>query len=177
MIGRPVLDVVHPDYWDAVNQRIRQETVEGEPVPLIEEKFVRLDGTVIDVEVAGIPFTYAGRPGGQVVVRDITDRKRVEADLRQRNEYLSALHDTALGLMNRLELRDVLEAIVSRAAGLVGTAEGCIYLVHPLEGELELHVGIGAFHDRIGERLKLGEGLSGKVSQIWLLAPTEIVVH
>jgi PAS domain S-box-containing protein len=163
LVGRPILDVVHPDYQSLVLQRIQQETVDREPAPLIEEKFIRLDGAVIDVEVAGIPFTYAGRPAGQIVVRDITDRKRVEADLRQRNEYLSALHDTALGLMNRLELRDVLEAIVSRAAALVGTKEGCIYLVHPLEGELELHVGIGAFHDRIGERLRLGEGLSGKV--------------
>ncbi|HEX9410296.1 MAG TPA: PAS domain S-box protein [Actinomycetota bacterium] len=166
LIGRPVLEVVHPDYWDAVNQRIQQETVEGQPVPLIEEKFVRLDGAVIDVEVAGIPFTYAGRPAGQIVVRDITDRKRVEADLRQRNEYLSALHDTALGLMNRLELRDVLEAIVSRAAGLVGTGEGCIYLVHPLKGELELHVGLGAFRDRIGECVRLGEGLAGRVWEL-----------
>jgi PAS domain S-box-containing protein len=163
LVGRPVLDVVHPDYWEVVSQRIQQETLEGDAVPLIEEKFVRLDGTVIDVEVAGIPFTYAGRPAGQIVVRDITDRKRAETDLRQRNEYLSALHDTALGLMNRLELRDVLEAIVSRAAALVGTGEGCIYLVHPLEGELELHVGLGAFRDRIGERVQLGEGMSGRV--------------
>ena len=163
LIGRAVLEVVHPDYWDTVTQRIQQETVEGQPVPLIEEKFVRLDGAVIDVEVAGIPLTYAGRPAGQIVVRDITDRKRVEADLRQRNEYLSALHDTALGLMNRLDLRDVLEAIVSRAAALVGTGEGCIYLVHPLKGELELHVGLGAFRDRIGECVRLGEGLAGRV--------------
>src|SRR5439155_895407 len=107
--------------------------------------------------------TYAGRPAGQIVVRDITDRKRVEADLRQRNEYVSALHDTALGLMNGLDLRDVLEAMVGRAAGLVGTGEGCIYLVHPLKGELELHVGLGAFRDRIGECVRLGEGLAGRV--------------
>jgi PAS domain S-box-containing protein len=83
LIGRSVLDVVHPDYWDIVRRRVRQEIEDGRLAPLIEERFVRLDGTLIDVEVAGDAITYQGGPAGLVVVRDITDRKRADAALEQ----------------------------------------------------------------------------------------------
>lgn len=36
------------------------------------------------------------------------------------NEYLTALHETALALMNRLDLTDLLEVIVTRAGTLIG---------------------------------------------------------
>ena len=163
LIDRPILDVVHPDYWEVVSERTRRETEQGQAVPLVEEKFIRLDGTVIDVEVAGIPFTYRGKPAGQIVIRDVTDRKRVVSTLRQRTEYLAALQDTALGLMNRLELRGLLEDIVSRAAALAGTADGCVYIVDEAGDALELQIGIGAFRHFVGDRIPRGEGMAGHV--------------
>ncbi len=82
LVGRPVMDIVHPDYRGVAAARIEEE-VAGRPVPLIEEKFVRLDGEVIDVEVAGMPFTMNGQRGGQIVVRDVTERKKAEIALRE----------------------------------------------------------------------------------------------
>ena len=82
LVGQPVLQIVHPDFHEVVAGRIDQEAA-GKPVPLIEEKFVRLDGEVIDVEVAGMPFTINGTRGGQIVVRDVTERKRAEELLRE----------------------------------------------------------------------------------------------
>jgi signal transduction histidine kinase/ActR/RegA family two-component response regulator len=49
----------------------------------MEHKLLRLDGTSIDVETAGIPFTYRGRPAAQVVLRDVGEHKRLEAQFRQ----------------------------------------------------------------------------------------------
>jgi PAS domain S-box-containing protein len=83
LIGKPVMDFLHPDYWEIVKERIRQIREEGRGTPLIEEKFVRLDGTVVDVEVAAIPFTYQNKPAVQVIVRDITERKQVEEAIRK----------------------------------------------------------------------------------------------
>src|SRR3954469_24043945 len=82
LIGKPYLEVVHPDYRRVVEQRVRAEE-EGTAAPLLEQRFVRLDGRVIDVEVAGIPIAYGEKPGGQIVVRDITDRKRAESRLQE----------------------------------------------------------------------------------------------
>jgi signal transduction histidine kinase/CheY-like chemotaxis protein/HPt (histidine-containing phosphotransfer) domain-containing protein len=98
-------------------------------------------------------------------------------ELAEANIYLAALHDTTLGLISRLELNDLLTALVSRAGNLMGTAHGFIYLVEPFGSPLgqtqdgpedvvlECKVGVGYFREAIGMRLKPGEGLSGKVWQ------------
>ena len=98
-------------------------------------------------------------------VMDISDRKQIEEKLKRQNEYLAALHETTLGLMSRLDLNDLLQTIISRAASLIGTQHGFVYLHERGENEIEQKVGIGIFENTIGVRLKPGEGLSG---QIWL---------
>ncbi len=82
LIGLPILTIVHPDYHELVRQRVAEEA-RGAAVPLVQEKFVRLDGREIVVEVAGIPFTHQGKPGGQIEVRDVTERARAEERLRE----------------------------------------------------------------------------------------------
>ena len=57
---------------------------------------------------------------------DKETRRRRDADqrLRQQNAYLSALHQTTLGLINRLDRDELLNAILDNAAQLVGTEHG-----------------------------------------------------
>ncbi len=88
LLGRPVMDLVHPDYREVTGERIRQVREEGRTVPLIEEKLLRLDGAVIDAEVTATPFNSEGKPAVQVVFRDITARKRAEEALRYSEEQL-----------------------------------------------------------------------------------------
>lgn len=95
LIGKPILDVVHPDYREMVKQRVDQIEQQGIPTELTEQKFVKLDGTIIDVEVAGMPFTHQGRPAVQTVIRDITDRKQAHDVLRQTEERLSTVISSA----------------------------------------------------------------------------------
>jgi len=97
--------------------------------------------------------------------REIAERRRVEEALRRQNEYLSALHDTTLGLIRRLNLNELLADIVTRAGQILGTSHGFILLVEPGKAEIECKVGVGAFSQQIGFRLKPGEGLAGKVWQ------------
>jgi diguanylate cyclase (GGDEF)-like protein/PAS domain S-box-containing protein len=77
LIGRPVLELVHPDYHATVRRRL-EILKRGEAVPFIEEKMLRLDGTPVEVEGQAMPFTYDDKPAVQVVMRDISGRKRAE---------------------------------------------------------------------------------------------------
>jgi PAS domain S-box-containing protein len=95
LVGKPMLDFVHPDYRGVVEKRVQKAIEEGERVPLLEEKLVRLDGEEIDVEVTGISTTYEGKPAVQVVLRDITGRKRAEKTLQQERNLLSRIMETS----------------------------------------------------------------------------------
>ncbi len=77
LIGRPVLELVHPDDHAAVRRRL-EILKRGEAVPFIEEKMLRLDGTPVEVEGQAMHFTYEDKPAVQVVMRDISARKRAE---------------------------------------------------------------------------------------------------
>ncbi len=110
IIGMSALDVVHPDFKEISKKRKEQLENDVEMVPWIEEKYVRLDGRVIDVEVAAIRFSYEGKQAVQRLFKDITERKQVE----QRLERL-ALYDTLTGLPNRMLFFDRLNQLLALA--------------------------------------------------------------
>src|SRR5882724_4545115 len=103
--GIPVREVVHADSWDALNQRLdklrengttffwraiersgaQSPTESGVVFPYVEEKFVRRDGSAVDVEVAATPLTFQNRQAVQIMVRNITGRKR-GGDALQKSE-------------------------------------------------------------------------------------------
>jgi two-component system, cell cycle sensor histidine kinase and response regulator CckA len=76
VLGLPVLDMIHPDFKEIVGERTQVLWNEKTPVPPLEEQFLRMDGSIVDVEVAVASFVFQGKPGVQVMVRDITERKR-----------------------------------------------------------------------------------------------------
>jgi PAS domain S-box-containing protein len=75
------LDFAHPDSREIVEARGRSGRVKGTQADITQEKFVRLDGEVIEVEVRGIPVTYLGKPAMQIVVSNITERKQAKEAL------------------------------------------------------------------------------------------------
>ncbi len=97
--------------------------------------------------------------------RELFKAKQTEETLRRQNEYLTALHETSLGLIDHLDKEELLEAILQRAAMLTGTEHGFIYLLEPGDSEMQMRVGMGFFKNQLGRRVKPGEGMGGKVWQ------------
>jgi PAS domain S-box-containing protein len=95
LVGKPSMDLLHPDYREVVRERIRRSLAEGQPAPPLMEKFIRLDGSTIDVEVTAVPIMWEGRPAMQVVFRDITERKRMEEELKASEERYRDLFENA----------------------------------------------------------------------------------
>ncbi len=103
LLGRSIYDFVHPDYHAIAQARV-DKLNNRQRVPLIEEKLIRLDGKIIDVEVIGIPTIYNGQSAAQVVIREITERKQMEMTLRQSEAKFRALltaAPTAIVIINQ----------------------------------------------------------------------------
>jgi HD-GYP domain-containing protein (c-di-GMP phosphodiesterase class II) len=106
-LGKSPFDLFHPDYHPIMRERIRSLVEKNESVELIEEKIVRLDGAIRDIEVTAAPFMDAEGRAIQVILRDITQRKLSEAQVQKANaEVLQAYDATLQGWSNALELRE-----------------------------------------------------------------------
>lgn len=92
-------------------------------------------------------------------------KKAEEAFFRQ-SAYLKALHETSLGLIDKLDKEELLENILDRAASLTGTAHGYIYVLEPGEEQLQMQVGMGFFKGQLGRRVTIGQGMGGRVWEI-----------
>ncbi len=121
IIGTPVVERFHPDYHEAVKERIRKLNHDRVSVrEQVEYKVIQLNGNEIWIESTGEPIIYKGRKGGLNFVRDITRRKEAEKalnyneqriqfalktseigvwdlDLKNRSAYRSPTHDRIFG--------------------------------------------------------------------------------
>ena len=86
-----------------------------------------------------------------------------EQAIHRQNEYLNTLHETALGLLDKLDTQELLQTILERAAALTGTRHGYIFLRTEKGRRMEIRVGMGLFSNLLGLTVKKGEGLSGQV--------------
>jgi len=88
LIGKHMLDLIHPEDREFVRMRIKQIDSEGTSTPLREYRITRFDGGIIDVEARGTLITYKGKPSNLVMIRDISARKAAERELKTLNEIL-----------------------------------------------------------------------------------------
>ncbi len=120
LLGTSVFDRIDPGHNVMVIERIRKQLESATSAPLLEERFVRLDGPSIDVEVTAMPCIYDDAPATQVIVRDISDRKRSQAEAREHQAQLA--HVMRVHTMGKMvselahEINQPLYAIANYAA-------------------------------------------------------------
>ena len=134
---------------------------------LPEFEMKRKDGTVFMTEHSVMPLEdeQGKRIGWVSVVRDITERVRAEDALRRRAEELATLQATVLDITAPHDLPTLLQTIVERAARLLDTPSGGLYLCDPDQKEVRCVVSYNTPHDYTGTVLKYGEGAAGIVAQ------------
>ncbi|MBI2331635.1 MAG: PAS domain S-box protein [Chloroflexi bacterium] len=94
---------------------------------------------------------------------ELRERLRADEKLQMQARYLTALHETTFGLLNRLELKPLLESILLRAGELLETPHVGIDLASLDEAVLRQEIGNGIFQAWNGAYTQKGEGLTGKV--------------
>lgn len=112
LIGTPVLDRYEPELHDLIKKRIHTLIHEKKPVPFLEQKYIRLDGSTVDVEVSAVPIEYNQKASSLVFARDISKRKELEAHMSQQQK-LEAIGTLAGGVAH--EINNPLNGIMNYA--------------------------------------------------------------
>jgi diguanylate cyclase (GGDEF)-like protein/PAS domain S-box-containing protein len=146
LLTRTVADFIRPDhlaqFYELAN---RADSVAGRDSHFLEQSWIALDGSERIVEVAGSSLDYGGTPAMQVVLRDVTDRKRAEALQSGQNHVLSMIAQAS-----------ELSAIVDTLCSFVETqAPRCRCTMHLIDGsspERMTLLAANSFSERFREK-------------------------
>lgn len=95
LIGKPFADFVSPTHKDLLAERYKLR-MSGEETPSIyESEGVSTDGKTVPIELNASLIEYEGRPALMAIVRDITERKRAEEELKESEAKFKNLFDSA----------------------------------------------------------------------------------
>lgn len=100
LVGKSIYQFVHPDSRASVEQRTEEILRDGITVPLKEQRYIALDGSILEVETSATAVSFAGQRAVLAVYRDIRERKQHEKerkDLEQR--FLQAQKMEAIGIL------------------------------------------------------------------------------
>ena len=95
LLGKPVMDFIHPDSQTAAQERISRIRSLNCAMPSTEERFVGLDGSPIEVEMAASAIRFEDKPAIQVILTDVRARKELERALLAINLQLEAILSSA----------------------------------------------------------------------------------
>jgi|GEM_PF-1414769 len=110
-------------------------------------------------DASGEPILLCG------ISTDITERRRAEEALQQRNRELATLHRAGQTLTSTLDQSEVLTAVLEEMCGLLGASSASIWLLDRQAGELVCHRSIGPRSgDVVGWRIPSGQGIAGWVA-------------
>ena len=80
LLGTEMLDRIHPDSRREAEERQHRTMQEGSEGPLVEMRYLRLDGTPFDVENQTARIHFDGEAALQVTAHEISELKRAAAE-------------------------------------------------------------------------------------------------
>ena len=167
LIGKNALDLIAPEDREKAFIGI-QEVLEKGHIKNKEYHIITKDGARIPVSMSVAVMKDAdGKPLGFVAIsRDITERKRAEEALRQRNRELALLNRAGQIFSSTLDLGQVLVTVLEEMRRLLDVTACSIWLSDPKTDDLVCQQVIGPQRELVhGWRLAPGEGLAGWVAR------------
>jgi len=121
------------------------------------------DGRLIWVEFVSNVYDVNGKQVIQCNIRDITERKRAEEQIRRQVEHLSALRMIDVAISSSFDLHVILDVVVHQAVLRLGVDASTILLLNSQSQTIEYAASHGFYSTTLHHtRLKLGEGYASR---------------
>ncbi len=103
LIGMPMLELAAPESREMLKERHESRLAGGNPPSHYEAKLQCKDGTIKDVELSAAFLLYEGRSATMGIMRDMTERKRIEEARRTSEARFRAIFEHAPLMMNAFD--------------------------------------------------------------------------
>ena len=149
LLGKSVVDFIHPDSRLLIFERMQDVAKEHNIQPLTKEKFLRLDGTTVDVEVKSMPIMFQNKQAVQLIVRDITESRKAENELSKSQKEFKDLFDNAPVGYHEIDIEGRIVRINQTELNLLG------YSLDELIGQFVSKISANELASGIAAREKL----------------------
>lgn len=143
LVGQPILRFIHPDEHAGVLARVAQVAKGGLRLVPMEERYLKLDGSSIDVEVQGAMIEFDGAPANLALVHDITERRQsrlaLQAALHEKTVLLNEVHHR---VKNNLQVVSSLMRLEAGSAAHAHTRQ----VLNDMQGRLR---AMGLLHESL----------------------------
>jgi PAS domain S-box-containing protein len=151
VIGRPITVLIPPERQDE-EPELLMHVRRGEEIQRYDTIRLTKDDRRIDVSLTLSPIRDAtGKViGVSKIARDISDRKRHEAELAKLRDHLAAelyemkrLHDLSSHLLTKHELEPLLQHVLDASVQLLGADKGLLQLYDGRNNSLQISSNVG----------------------------------
>src|SRR5512136_1721781 len=131
LLGRSILELIAEKDRPKMTESLRKTFHQGHSGHM-EYTLLARDGKQTNAELsAALMKDKLGKPNGFImIVKDITERKRAEEEILQRNRELAALHQVLTSITQTLDLQQVLREIVSQVGNALESSYTSIVMVN-----------------------------------------------
>jgi len=109
LINEKLINLFHPEFRDAISEELNRIYNKKEKTELSLSKILRFDGTEVDVKIIGAPIIYLGRKSGQMIIRDVSEKIKLE-ESRSRAQKLESIGILAGGIAH--DFNNILTAVL-----------------------------------------------------------------
>jgi PAS domain S-box-containing protein len=108
LIDKEFEPLLSPEYRKFI-MNMHQARLAGKDVPsMYEMEIIRKDGLSVPIEVSNTTITYGGEEATLSFIRNITERKQAEEELRESEENLRAILDASPDIIHLLDVNGII---------------------------------------------------------------------